>query len=141
MLGPVPTSMAKRNHLNRELADGIRQVGFRKWYERELLSGHAHMVLALLAAIGIMGSFEAFRGAPVQEKVMDVVFIIICGAIGVWSIRRYLYLLGHAEQVANQADCPQCKTYGRFEVVAEDARLNTVQVRCKKCRHEWTIEE
>jgi hypothetical protein len=36
------------NHLNSRLYDGIRKVGFRKWYERELLSSHAHMVLAFL---------------------------------------------------------------------------------------------
>jgi hypothetical protein len=39
-------AMTARNPLNRSLADGIRRVGFRKWYERELLSSHAHMALA-----------------------------------------------------------------------------------------------
>ena len=43
---------------------------------------------------------------------------------GVIALRRYLYLLNHAEYVANQADCEQCGTYARFELIGEqgDAR-------------------
>ena len=36
-----------------KLADGIRKHGFRKWYERELLQSHAHLVLTFLCAMGI----------------------------------------------------------------------------------------
>jgi hypothetical protein len=32
-----------------KLAEGIRKHGFRKWYERELLQSHAHMLLASCA--------------------------------------------------------------------------------------------
>ena len=35
--------MPSSNPLNRPLAEGIRRVGFRKWYERELLSSHAQI--------------------------------------------------------------------------------------------------
>ena len=38
------------NPFNPPLAEGIRRFGFRKWYERELLSSHAHMLLAVLGA-------------------------------------------------------------------------------------------
>lgn len=128
------------NPLNERLAAGVRRVGFRKWYERELLSSHAHMLLALLATIGLMASFEAFKGADTAGKLLDVGFIIACAGIGLWALRRYLYLLMHAEEVANQAVCPDCGTYGRFKVVAEDRRSGEVQVCCNKCTQHWQID-
>jgi hypothetical protein len=35
----------------------------------------------------------------------------------VWALRRYLYLLSHAEATASQADCPACGAYGRLELL------------------------
>ncbi len=131
--------MPARNYLNRRLSDGVRRVGFRKWYERELLSSHAHMLLALLCTIALMGSLEAFNGGTLAEKFLDIVFFVVSGAIGLWALRRYLYLLMHAEEVANQAVCPQCQEYGRFTVASEDRRNDQVTVCCRKCQHHWTI--
>ena len=31
-----------------KIAQTIRQAGFRKWYERELIQSHAHLVLLVL---------------------------------------------------------------------------------------------
>ncbi len=131
--------MAKRNYLNRDLAEGIRKVGFRKWYERELLSGHAHMLLALLCTIALMASLELFQGGTLAEKLVDVAMFFISGAVGLWALRRYLYLLMHAEAVADQANCPSCTEYGRLTVVEEDRRNGQLLVRCRKCSHEWTL--
>jgi hypothetical protein len=142
-----------------KLQDGIRTHGFRKWYERELLQSHAHLVLAFACAIGLVAAFEAawrFRGT--LDQLTDGVAGLLCGAIGLWALRRYLYLLHHAEAAANQADCPQCKAYGRLEAVEStegkavpppaaaastdnqpgDALL-PVAVRCRQCSHRWTI--
>lgn len=127
------------NPLNPRLAEGVRRVGFRKWYERELLSGHAHMVLAFLSVIAMIGSMEAFRDAELTEKLMDVAFVLLCAVIGLWSLRRYLFLLMRAEEVANQANCGECGEYGRFDVVAENRSLHETQVRCRKCAHQWVI--
>ena len=127
------------NLLNRSLAEGIRRVGFRKWYERELLSSHAHMLLAFLCVIALMASMEAFHGASAGQKLANVGFVVLSGAIGLWALRRYLYLLMHAEDVANQANCPQCETYGSLTLVEEDRRSGAAKVCCKKCRHTWTI--
>ncbi len=127
------------NLLNRSLADGIRGVGFRKWYERELLSSHAHMLLAFLCVIALMASMEAFSGASAAGKLTNVVLVLASGGIGLWALRRYLYLLMHAEAVANQANCPQCTTYGRMTLVEEDRRNGQALVCCKKCAHRWTI--
>jgi hypothetical protein len=125
--------------LNPGLADGVRRVGFRKWYERELLSSHAHMVLCVLATLGMLGSFEAMRDASRDEALLNIVFIVACAGIGVWALRRYLQLLTQAEIVANQASCSACGEYGRFGVLHSDSRLGTTEVACKRCAHRWTI--
>lgn len=133
-------SVAPRNPFNPRLAEGVRRFGFRKWYERELLSSHAHLLLTLLCAIALIGMLEVFRGGTLEEKLLDVLLFIASGTIGLWSLRRYLYLLMHAEEVANQANCPDCGVYARFDVQDEDRRLGHVAVRCRACRHDWTIE-
>jgi len=123
------------------LAEGIRKHGFRKWYERELISSHAHLVLTLCCAVGLFATFELYgRSAPMSEQLTDFGAVLLFSAVGVWSLRRYLYLLMHAEATANQAVCPACKTYGRFALVREDEPLNKVRVRCRHCEHEWPIE-
>lgn len=123
-----------------KLEDGIRKHGFRKWYERELMQSHAHMALAFLCAIGVFAAFEAAAQVQsVSDRVVDVFAVLICMGTGIWSIRRYLGLLSNAEAIANQADCPACETYARFEVHA--AQQDGVDVRCTKCGHHWTIWE
>ncbi|MBA4329769.1 MAG: hypothetical protein C0428_16210 [Polaromonas sp.] len=131
--------MTPRNYLNRPLAEGIRTVGFRKWYERELLSSHAHMLIALLSTIALMATLELFQGGSLGDKLVNVLLFILSGALALWSLRRYLYLLSHAEAVADQANCPQCTEYGRLSVVEEDRRNGRLLVRCRKCGHDWTL--
>lgn len=120
------------------LADGVSRIGFRKWYERQLLTSHAHMVLAVLAVIGLLGSFEALREGSGDERAMNVVFVLLCAGIGLWALRRYLFLLNRAEDVANQASCGDCGEYGRFRVVPGAAPGST-DVCCHRCGHRWTI--
>ena len=133
-------SVPPRNLFNPRLAEGVRRFGFRKWYERELLSSHAHLLLTVLCTIALIGILEVFRNGTQGEKLLDVLLFIACGAIGLWSLRRYLYLLMHAEEVANQANCPGCGVYARFEILGEDRRSGQTAVCCRTCRQEWTIE-
>lgn len=122
------------------LADGIRRLGFRKWYERELLRGHAHLVLVLLCALGVMMAVEAvFRYRSAADQAFDIASVVLCTATGAWALRRYLRLLLRAEALAHQADCPACKAYGRLELVSADAEGDSVSVRCRKCAQEWQI--
>ncbi len=123
------------------LARGIRTLGFRKWYERELLQSHGHLLLTLLCTLGLLGAVEAamsFTGW--QDRLIDAVAALASAAIGLWSLRRYLYLLSHAEFVANQADCPQCGTYARFTLVGEPAEGRPAPVCCRQCQHRWAID-
>ena len=122
------------------LADGIRKHGFRKWYERELLQGHAHLVLTFLCTIGLFAAFEAaskFRS--LQDQLIDYGAVLLCTAVGIWALRRYLRLLSSAEAVAHQADCPQCKAYGRLELLQANTAGDEVKVRCRQCSHGWHI--
>ncbi|MES2978590.1 MAG: hypothetical protein V4731_09215 [Pseudomonadota bacterium] len=132
--------MTQRNYLNRPLAEGIRTIGFRKWYERELLSSHAHMLIALLCTIALMATMELFSGgSSFNDKVVNAGLFVISGALGLWALRRYLFLLSHAETVADQANCPHCKDYGRLTVVKENKPSGEALVKCRTCSHEWVI--
>ena len=123
-----------------KLADGIRKHGFRKWYERELLQSHAHLLLCFLCVIGLFAAFEAawrFEGG--LDRLVNLGAGLLCAATGLWALRRYLTLLNTAEAVANQAECPQCKAYGRLELLQSDATGEQVRVRCRGCGHGWRI--
>ena len=128
-----------------KLAEGIRKHGFRKWYERELLQSHAHLALTFLCMLGVFMGFEgSLRFDSLSDRLTDLSAIALCGGTGLWALRRYLYLLNHAEAVAHQADCPACGTYGRLRLVHEEVGSDhgneRVGVRCGKCNHEWRIE-
>jgi predicted Zn finger-like uncharacterized protein len=123
-----------------KLAEGIRKHGFRKWYERELLQSHAHLLLCFLCVIGLFAAFEAawrFEGG--LDRLANLGAGLLCAATGLWALRRYLTLLNTAEAVANQAECPQCKAYGRLELLQSDATGEQVRVRCRGCGHGWHI--
>lgn len=124
-----------------KLADGIRKVGFRKWYERELLQSHMHMALTFMCTVGIFAAFEAATKFHTWvDQLIDIAAALICGGVGVWALRRYLWLLTHAESVAHQATCSQCGTYGLLKLVQPETHSDAMAVRCKKCAHEWHIE-
>src|SRR5688500_7826390 len=128
-------SLLRPNPMNSRMAASVGRVGFRKWYERELLSSHAYMVLAFLCVIGLIGSMEAFGSGSNHDKVTNVVFIVVCAVVGAWALRRYLFLLMRAEDVANQATCSACGEYGRFTIVSENKSHAETEVRCRKCSH------
>jgi hypothetical protein len=54
-----------------------------------------------------------------------------------------------AESIANQADCPRCKVYGRLELAqpapsasqAAAVQVQQLAVRCRACAHEWHIHD
>ncbi len=125
--------------MDHRLAEHFKRIGFRKWYERQLLSGHAHMVLAFLSAICVVAAMEAFRTAQGDTQLADGLFVIVCAAIGAWALRRYAFLMMRAEQAANQASCPECGDYGRFRVVGHRPRLQEIDVRCSRCPCAWTF--
>ena len=123
--------------MNGRLFESVKRNGFRKWYERQLLFSHTHMVLAFLSMIALVSSMEAQRHAEGLTQFLDLVFVLLCALIGVWALRRYLFLLMRAEETANQASCPECGDYGRFRPVCE--RAQAIDVCCRKCSRQWVI--
>ena len=118
----------------------IRRIGFRKWYERELLQSHMHLVLLVLCSLGMLGSAEAFGVTqPVGSQLVMVACVLASAVIGYWALRRYLYLLNHAEYVADQAVCRQCDTYARWDITAEQAEERSMTVCCRRCGNRWSI--
>jgi RNase P subunit RPR2 len=123
------------------LAEGIRRHGFRKWYERQLMRSHGHLVLTFLCMVGVFAAIESMRSASGwAERIEELFTVALCAGTGLWALRRYLSLLQHAELAAHQADCPQCKAYGRLELVQSDESGDRVTVRCRSCGHGWRIE-
>lgn len=122
-------------------ASAIRRLGYRKWYERELLHGHANLVLLILSALGLLASAEVYRTAmPLLDQLQVLAAAVASAAIGMLALRRYLYLLQHAEYVADQAICRACDTYARFEVLEESGAGTRLRVRCRHCDNRWDIE-
>ena len=93
----------------------------------------------LLSAIGLLASVEAHSTAQGTTQAADLLLVLVCAAVGLWALRRYIFLLMRAEETANQANCPDCGEYGRFRVVCERAREHELDVRCHKCGREWVI--
>ena len=128
------------------IQQSIQRQGFRKWYERQLLTGHSHLVLVLLCAVAVAGALEVYFAQPGGSRLQMVASVVVSSAIGVWALRRYLFLLMRAELIANQAVCAACKTYGRWAIesqVAADDKTEQppeMRVRCRKCEARWLIE-
>lgn len=122
-------------------AQRIRQLGFRKWYERELLSSHANLVLLLLATLGLLASAEVFSvRLPLRDQLEVLLAAASSGVIGVFALRRYLYLLNHAEYVADQAICRSCNSYAKWDLLEERSGGTRLMVRCRHCANQWSID-
>jgi hypothetical protein len=136
------------------LSEGIRRVGFRRWYERQLIESHIYLVSWFLCLIMVLACLEGFSfRAPGWEPVWRLAAMIAGTALSLWSIRRYFAELGFAEHAARRSTCVQCASYGLLEVAGEKelsrrtARGESagrapppVAVRCRKCGNEWIID-
>ena len=80
-------------------------------------------------------------------------FAAVAGTVFcLWTLRRYLVMLGLAEHAAERSVCEKCETYrgltlsenaarrdGKEEAGDVEGVFAPVRVRCRHCRHEWTI--
>lgn len=122
-------------------AGKIRRLGFRKWYERELLGSHANLVLLLLATLALLASAEVYTARlPLLDQLEVLLGATASAVIGIAALRRYLYLLNHAEFVADQAVCGHCESYAKWDLLDEQADGARLGVRCRHCGHRWTID-
>jgi len=124
------------------LVDGIRTVGFRKWYRGELTRSHLSLVALLLCGIGALVTL-ALVGlqAPMSDRIGSFVLQIACAAMGAVALRRYLFLLLRAEEAAREAVCPNCATYGKLDLAGGEPQQQQMEVRCRSCRNVWSMTD
>ena len=125
--------------------DALRQRGFRRWYERQLIESHAYLVTGFLALIMMAIALEV---TEFHSSAANLLFLVAVAGVGgvvcVAAWRRFNATLFRAEALAEQAVCAGCGTYARFEVVSAHDSPDTVSgqvvhVRCRQCAHEWRI--
>ena len=126
-------------------ADGIRKLGFRRWYERQLIEGHAWFVTCFLCMILALACAEDIGLKEGGLKpVLMLALIAAAAALGLASLKRYRKLLVRAEAIAEQSTCARCATYGRLVVIGAGATEVQapvwMRVRCRHCGNEWVVE-
>ena len=129
------------------LADGIRKIGFRRWYERQLLECHLYLVAGLLSMVVVGACVEEFSlSAPGFMSLLIVLLTAAALAACVWSFRRYINMLVATQRAAEHSVCRECQTYGRLDLLRAGSAPPEVEpdpwlrVRCRKCGHEWIID-
>ena len=134
----------------------IRKLGFRKWYERQLIVCHLALVTCFLCALTVAALLESvnvreFGWRPAM--MLGIAFVAI--VVGWLSWRRYITILERAERYGQRSNCPNCDVYGRFEILATGldeppspvgeavAPLEAawLRVRCRKCGTTWRMPE
>ena len=122
--------------------EGIRKHGFRKWYERQLIEGHAWLVTLLLSVLAMAAGLEALS---IRDGFAEFAFdaaVVAAGAAVSWiSWRRYARAMVLAEHVGHQAVCPGCRQHGfRAEPPGESAPRTQLIAACRRCGHRWPID-
>ncbi|MGH8700812.1 MAG: hypothetical protein ACREVR_06495 [Burkholderiales bacterium] len=136
-----------------ELSEGIRKIGFRRWYERQLIEGHLYLISGFMCLVTVLACLEDFSfRTPAWETALRFTAMMAGAAACMWTVRRYLTMLGIAEYAAERSVCEKCATYSGLELSGAVTRsagkgdddgneaLPPVGVRCRKCGHEWMIE-
>jgi hypothetical protein len=137
-----------------DIVDGVRKLGFRKWYEHKLIEAHAWLVvgfLALIVALALVEVRNNTTGGQQRFVLMAGFVATLAGAILSWL--RYHHVLEATELAAELAVCPHCDTYGRLRVVRStpqsDAAMASnpllqdlphLRVQCRHCGGEWQLE-
>jgi len=133
-----------------EPAAGIRKLGFKRWFERQLIESHVYLVTSFLCLILVIAVFEQLgTAAGGLERALMYAAIIGGGALGIVSLKRYIAILFRALRLAGRSTCKNCGAYARFNVldstrthiedIADDRDGLWLKVKCKTCSHEWIM--
>jgi hypothetical protein len=132
------------------VANRIRELGFRRWHERQLIEAHASLVTAFLGVIVVAVCLDQLRWQEAGFKPFIMLALIAAGiALCFKTVTFYFKVLFRAEHFAAQATCGECGVYGVLEVLASPAHTaqesndipgdDWLRVRCKKCSHHWRM--
>lgn len=128
-----------------DVAAAIGAHGFRRWYERQLVEAFAYMTTGVLSLImtGVAVEMIEFRRSAAGLLAL-VTIVVAGGALCVFAWRRFHLVLSRAEYLAEQAVCPGCGVYAKFELTAtREAPAApagcTLDARCRRCGRAWRI--
>lgn len=138
-----------------EPVPSISRLGFRKWYERQLLVGHASLVACVLCMVAVAICLEEFTfPAPLTETALLLGIIIAASIVGWKCWLYYHHAMVQAWRFGESSVCRKCQLYGRFVILTSgrttppptpgdpdpesDVWMN---VACKKCGHTWRMPD
>lgn len=134
----------------------IRKIGFRKWYERQLIDCHLALVTCFLSGIVVAALLESVNVLEPGWRPITMLGFVFLGVVVGWqSWRRYITVLERAERYGQRSTCPSCNTYARFDVLATGldrdpgevavavAPLQAawLRVKCRKCGTSWRMPD
>lgn len=122
----------------------ITTLGFRRWYERQLLESHACLVTCFLCTILLAVCLEgAIPRSGVFGSLTALLTALASAACAVWSWNHYRVVFSRAERYGNVAHCEHCGSYARFDVerthAGDSADEPELKVRCRHCSHRWSM--
>ena len=119
----------------------LRRLGFRKWYERQLIDGHLSLVTCVLCMVLVAALLEDLEfDEGIARAATKIVIVFAAGLVAWFAWARYRDVLAVAEYYGNQSVCSHCREYARFEITDAAADGETwVRVRCRKCTNEWLL--
>jgi hypothetical protein len=119
-----------------EPARSIEKLGFKRWYERQLIESHAWLVSCILCGLAVAATLEVtgFRLTSFSG-LMALGFVYVAALLCWYSLKRYRAIMVQAERLSEQSTCKTCRTYAAFNIIA----AQPLSVRCLKCSHEWTF--
>ncbi|MGQ0546170.1 MAG: hypothetical protein ACT4P3_12675 [Betaproteobacteria bacterium] len=120
-----------------EPARSIEKLGFKRWYERQLLESHAWLVTCILSGLAVCAVLE-LHGLRVRSlaSVLTLAFVYLAGVMCWHGLKRYRAIMGEAERLSEQSTCRSCNTYAAFDLTREAP----LSARCRKCGNEWRLE-
>jgi hypothetical protein len=137
-----------------DIVQGIRKLGFRRWYERRLIEAHAFLITGFLALILAVAFLELRGETPAGgQRMIYLLSAVASMAGGIVAWLRYHRMLALIEWAGEQATCPACGEYGRLRLLAANPHLLAdegnseladeiplLRVACRACNNEWEID-
>jgi len=120
-------------------AGAIGKLGFRRWYERQLIACHGWLVACLLCAFALGALLEDLNLHEFDLRAAGAT--LAAGAAGViawYALQRYLVMMVRAQRLAERSTCPQCGLFGSYRLIGATPTFMTVG--CRRCAREWRID-
>jgi hypothetical protein len=115
----------------------IRRLGFRKWYERELIKCHAALVTCLLCGLTMAALLETIDFADFGwSPASKLAIIVAAGALAWVSWKTYIRILTRAEFSTGLDEDP-----GRVAEAVAPLPAAWLRVQCRQCGTAWRMPE